>query len=101
MLAYDPCNVAQFLLAHFRGLGGWRVDVDEFAASTPHGSKTFTNLVFTLDPYAPRRLVLAAHYDSKYFAQGRYAMAGLPPRRVAWPWQPTAVIFALQVRRGD
>ncbi|GJN88459.1 hypothetical protein Rhopal_001425-T1 [Rhodotorula paludigena] len=43
------------------------VEVDEFEDDTPIGRKPFKNLVFTHDPSAPRRLVLAAHIDSKYF----------------------------------
>lgn len=27
----------------------------------------FTNVIATKDPDAPRRVVLSAHYDSKYF----------------------------------
>ncbi|GAA5868315.1 hypothetical protein JCM1840_005633 [Sporobolomyces johnsonii] len=51
---------------HFKRLD-WHVEKDAFDADTPYGSKSFTNLVFTHDPTAPRRLVLAAHLDSKYF----------------------------------
>ena len=38
-----------------------------FEDSTPIGTKPFTNIIATLDPHVDRRLVLAAHYDSKYF----------------------------------
>ena len=38
-----------------------------FEDSTPIGRKPFTNIIATLDPHVDRRLVLAAHYDSKYF----------------------------------
>ncbi|PRQ73924.1 hypothetical protein AAT19DRAFT_15491 [Rhodotorula toruloides] len=51
---------------HFRKLG-WHVEKDAFDDDTPYGRKFFTNLVFTHDPSAPRRLVLSAHLDSKYF----------------------------------
>ncbi|KPV75971.1 uncharacterized protein RHOBADRAFT_43403 [Rhodotorula graminis WP1] len=51
---------------HFRDLG-WHVEKDSFDDSTPYGTKSFTNLVFTHDPSAPRRLVLSAHLDSKFF----------------------------------
>ena len=37
-----------------------------FEDSTPLGTKPFTNIIATLDPHVDRRLVLAAHYDSKY-----------------------------------
>lgn len=40
---------------------------DRFTDSTPYGNREFTNLVFTFDPDAPRRIVLAAHFDSKFF----------------------------------
>lgn len=44
---------------------GWSIDLDSFRSSTPRGQVTFTNIVATLDPSAPRRLLLACHYDSK------------------------------------
>ncbi|XP_071761918.2 glutaminyl-peptide cyclotransferase [Centroberyx gerrardi] len=46
---------------------GWEVTEDRFESHTPYGPMTFTNLVATLDPSAKRRLVLACHYDSKYY----------------------------------
>ncbi|XP_064408605.1 glutaminyl-peptide cyclotransferase isoform X2 [Latimeria chalumnae] len=46
---------------------GWRVDLDTFEDRTPRGTITFTNILATLDPKARRCLVLACHYDSKYF----------------------------------
>ena len=49
-----------------------QVSLDTFTASTPLGPKTFSNIVATLHPDSPRRLVLAAHYDSKVlFNAGR------------------------------
>lgn len=44
---------------------GWAVDLDAFHSPTPRGKVSFTNIVATLDPSAPRRLLLACHYDSK------------------------------------
>ncbi|XP_029964032.1 glutaminyl-peptide cyclotransferase-like a [Salarias fasciatus] len=44
---------------------GWSVDLDSFQNPTPRGQVTFTNIIATLDPSAPRRLLLACHYDSK------------------------------------
>lgn len=44
---------------------GWNIDLDSFQSNTPRGQVTFTNIVATLDPLAPRRLLLACHYDSK------------------------------------
>lgn len=45
----------------------WYVEEDSFTDSTPYGERTFTNIVATKDPNAPRRVILSAHYDSKYF----------------------------------
>eukprot|EP01134_Creolimax_fragrantissima_P005488 CFRG5488T1 len=59
-------RVRKFITTHFDKLG-WHVEVDKFTANTPHGLKTFRNLIFTFDPEKSRRLVLAAHYDSKIF----------------------------------
>ncbi|XP_061682403.1 glutaminyl-peptide cyclotransferase-like a [Syngnathoides biaculeatus] len=44
---------------------GWDIDLDTFKAATPRGQVTFTNIIATLDPSAPRRLLLTCHYDSK------------------------------------
>jgi hypothetical protein len=46
----------------------WDVEEDPFTSNTPYGEKRFTNVIATKNPEAPRRLVLAAHFDSKYFA---------------------------------
>jgi glutaminyl-peptide cyclotransferase len=46
----------------------WDVEEDSFTDNTPYGTKRFTNVIATKDPDAPRRLVLAAHFDSKFFA---------------------------------
>ncbi|POY76648.1 hypothetical protein BMF94_0240 [Rhodotorula taiwanensis] len=56
-------RVQELVEGHFSHLG-W---ANEFDAKTPLGSKPMKNLVFTHDPSAPRRFVLAAHLDSKYF----------------------------------
>ncbi|MFH4979963.1 hypothetical protein AB6A40_006672 [Gnathostoma spinigerum] len=46
---------------------GFVVELDNFDAETPLGTKSFSNIIATYNPEAPRRLVLACHYDSKYF----------------------------------
>lgn len=51
----------------------WAVDLDSFHSPTPRGQVKFSNIIATLDPSAPRRLLLACHYDSK----------ALPPDPVA------------------
>ncbi|KAJ3573432.1 hypothetical protein NP233_g2429 [Leucocoprinus birnbaumii] len=45
----------------------WEIEEDEFTDDTPVGRKKFTNIIATKDPSASRRLLLAAHYDSKFF----------------------------------
>ncbi|GAB1301345.1 Glutaminyl-peptide cyclotransferase [Apodemus speciosus] len=45
----------------------WVVEVDTFLSRTPYGYRSFSNVISTLNPGAKRHLVLACHYDSKYF----------------------------------
>ena len=62
---------------------GWTVDGNRtFEMPTPRGQMRFTNVVATHDPAAPRRLVLACHYDSIY---GRNAFVGQFPAAPASP----------------
>ncbi|XP_066501927.1 glutaminyl-peptide cyclotransferase [Hoplias malabaricus] len=44
---------------------GWSVEIDSFNSETPLGPINFSNILAVLDPMAPRRLLLACHYDSK------------------------------------
>ena len=46
----------------------WHVEEDTFTDTTPYGTKRFTNVIATKDPKAPRRVILSAHFDSKFFA---------------------------------
>jgi len=55
-----------FIKKQFEDLN-WTVTLDEFDDNTPYGPKRFTNIIATLNPLAERRLILAAHYDSKYY----------------------------------
>lgn len=43
------------------------MEVDTFLSETPYGQRSFSNIISTLNPEAKRHLVLACHYDSKYF----------------------------------
>jgi len=45
----------------------WHIEEDTFTDQTPYGAKTFTNVIATKDPEASRRVIVAAHFDSKYF----------------------------------
>ncbi|CBQ67682.1 related to Glutaminyl-peptide cyclotransferase precursor [Sporisorium reilianum SRZ2] len=58
-----------------KGKLGWHLEQHTFTADTPEGKKKMTNLILTKNPAAPRKLVVAAHYDSKYFAASS-GMAG-------------------------
>ncbi|KAJ3370102.1 hypothetical protein GGF31_004719 [Allomyces arbusculus] len=55
------------LVAHLENIG-FHVELDHFDAATPMGVKPMVNIIATWDPHVPKRLVFAAHYDSKYFA---------------------------------
>uniref|UniRef100_A0ACB8GB19 Uncharacterized protein n=1 Tax=Sphaerodactylus townsendi TaxID=933632 RepID=A0ACB8GB19_9SAUR len=46
---------------------GWVIEEDTFQSYTPYGYRTFSNIISTLNRSAKRHLVLACHYDSKYF----------------------------------
>ena len=43
----------------------WNITTHEFEDSTPLGTKPFINIIATMDSHLDKRLVLAAHYDSK------------------------------------
>jgi glutaminyl-peptide cyclotransferase len=45
----------------------WHIEEDSFTDETPFGVKTFTNVIATKDPEASRRVIVAAHHDSKFF----------------------------------
>ena len=60
-------NKLQYILSRLSQLNcsRWNITQHSFEDSTPLGVKPFTNIIATLDPEVDRRLVLAAHYDSK------------------------------------
>ncbi|KAF8301111.1 hypothetical protein DL93DRAFT_2090838 [Clavulina sp. PMI_390] len=67
--APDTANntfVRNYLADTLRSLN-WHVEVDSFTDNTPYGTKQFANVIATKDPKAPRKLIIAAHFDSKYF----------------------------------
>lgn len=60
-------KVKDFVIAKLRELN-WDVELDEFEDDTPvFKNLKFTNIIATLNPNAERFLLLACHYDSKYF----------------------------------
>lgn len=64
--------VRQFIQQKMAGLR-WHLDSDSFDDATPNmGKLTFENVIATLNPEAERFLVLACHYDSKYFENSEF-----------------------------
>ena len=59
-------QVRQYLVKTLKGLN-WHVEEDAFEDDTPYGKKKFTNVIATKDPNASRRVILSAHFDSKFF----------------------------------
>lgn len=60
--------VREYLVSTLKKLD-WHVEEDSFNDTTPYGVKRFTNVIATKDPSAPRRVIVAAHFDSKFFSQ--------------------------------
>uniref|UniRef100_A0A1L8DPD7 Glutaminyl-peptide cyclotransferase n=2 Tax=Nyssomyia neivai TaxID=330878 RepID=A0A1L8DPD7_9DIPT len=66
-------KVRNFIINELQTLG-WNVMVDTFDDNTPFGVKTFHNIIAT-PGNASKYLVLAAHYDSKYFEDFEFVAA--------------------------
>lgn len=68
----NHAKVVRYIVGELEKLN-WHVDIDEFQAKTPNfGVLTFQNIVGSLNPNAERFLVLACHYDSKYFSNEEF-----------------------------
>ncbi|CAG7721356.1 unnamed protein product [Allacma fusca] len=63
--------VREYIKNHMSNLG-WSIETDAFTDNTPNGQVNFENIITTLNPETPRRLVLACHYDSKYFPENNF-----------------------------
>ena len=60
-------KVKQYIIEQLKSFG-WSVTSDIFAAKTPiFGELVFENIIAKLNPSAKEVVVLACHYDSKYF----------------------------------
>ncbi|KDQ61156.1 hypothetical protein JAAARDRAFT_124587 [Jaapia argillacea MUCL 33604] len=59
--------VRNYIVSTLKALN-WEVEEDIFTDDTPYGTKRFTNVIATKDPSASRRVILSAHFDSKYFS---------------------------------
>ncbi|RKP14409.1 hypothetical protein BJ684DRAFT_22554 [Piptocephalis cylindrospora] len=53
---------------------GWDLNLRTHEEQTPMGRKPFTNIIASPRPAKPgeRRVIFAAHYDSKYFEEGTF-----------------------------
>ncbi|XP_078261206.1 glutaminyl-peptide cyclotransferase [Rhinoraja longicauda] len=66
--------VRQHIISQLSDLqAGWVIEEDTFQEAIPYGTVTFSNIIATLNPSAKRRLVLACHYDSKYYNEWWYS----------------------------
>ncbi|KAJ7685529.1 glutaminyl-peptide cyclotransferase-like protein [Mycena polygramma] len=61
-------HVRNYIVSKLEALN-WHVEQDAFNDTTPFGRKQFTNIIATKDPKASRRVIVAAHFDSKYFPE--------------------------------
>ena len=65
-------KVKEYIVKELKDLK-WTIELDEFDDKTPNmGTLTFTNIIAKLNPNADRYLVLACHYDSKYFPNDEF-----------------------------
>jgi len=68
-------QVVQVFLRNKFG-GQWNIETDTFTSDTPYGKKEFTNIIVSHDSCPDCDfLVLAAHYDSKYFKEFEFVGA--------------------------
>ncbi|KAI8906281.1 hypothetical protein EDD86DRAFT_251822 [Gorgonomyces haynaldii] len=61
-------KVQDYIIKTFSDLN-WHIEQDTFRDETPYGKIPFKNIIVTKDLKAQRRIVLAAHFDSKYFGE--------------------------------
>ena len=74
----NHARVRNYITKYLRNLN-WNVEKNSFNDLTPIGTKQFTNIIAALNPDAPRRLVIACHYDSKMEPAGVYATDSAVP----------------------
>lgn len=67
-------NVQNFIINELKSFD-MEVELDSFDDNTPFGKKNFVNIIGKLNPTADKFLVLSAHYDSKYFPNGKFVGA--------------------------
>ncbi|KAK9728899.1 hypothetical protein K7432_000722 [Basidiobolus ranarum] len=67
-------DVQEYIKSHFHKLG-WKIEEDRFNDTTPFGVKAFNNIIVSKFSNSPRKLILAAHFDSKYFPNNDFVGA--------------------------
>jgi len=60
-------QVQKYLIDSLSQHAGWVVTTDHFTGSTPRGELSFTNIIATYNAAYRKRIVFAAHFDSKFF----------------------------------
>lgn len=65
-------SVKKFIIKTMRNLN-WHIQTDPFEDRTPNlGILKFENIIASLNPNADRFLILACHFDSKYFPNDEF-----------------------------
>ncbi|HJS24321.1 MAG TPA: M28 family peptidase [Pyrinomonadaceae bacterium] len=62
---------------------GWHVSIDEFSAATPHGEKKMANIVGEIAGETKTLILIASHYDTKYYKDMYFVGANDPASSVA------------------
>lgn len=62
---------------------GWNVSIDEFNATTPHGEKKMANIVGEIAGETKTLMLIASHYDTKYYKDMLFVGANDPATSVA------------------
>lgn len=62
---------------------GWKVSLDEFTSSTPHGEKKMANIVGEMPGETKTMLLIGSHYDTKYYKDMYFVGANDPAASVA------------------
>lgn len=62
---------------------GWNVSIDEFNAATPHGQKKMANIVGEIPGETKTVIIIASHYETKYYKDMLFVGANDPGASVA------------------
>lgn len=62
---------------------GWNVSLDEFNATTPHGEKRMANIVAEFPGETKTLVLIASHYDTKFYKDMLFVGANDPAASVA------------------